>query len=456
MDAPAPPPLAPVADRLAAGAVRRRLVPRGVHAEWSPPADRADPIEILIAEGKRRIPELLLLRYTRMQASPFAFLRGAAAIMATDLEMTPTTGLRVQACGDCHLANFGTYASPEGIPLFDVNDFDETLPAPFEWDLKRLATSLAVAGRGAGLSDGACHKLARRAARAYRKTVARLAPLPPLLAWNDRVDLRAAIEDIDDHGMRRRMEKHLDAAMRGARTHYDLPELKDGVWTIQDKPDQVVHHARRHEATARAAFAAYAATLQEDRRVLLSRYSLRDVAFKVVGIGSVGTFCAIGLFVSPDDSPLILQLKEAQASVLAPHAGASAYVNQGERVVTGQRMLQAATDIFLGFPHEKVDGRYFYVRRLKDEQLAAIGTDFEAALPFHARLCGRTLGRAHARAGDAAILAGYMGGGSVFDHAIADFALAYADQTERDWQAFRAAIDTGRLTSQRPDHARPG
>jgi uncharacterized protein (DUF2252 family) len=455
MDAPAPPPLAPVADRLAAGAVRRRLAPRSGHAEWRPPADRADPVEILIAEDKHRIPELLLLRYSRMQASPLAFLRGAAAVMATDLEMTLTAGLRVQACGDCHLANFGTYASPEGTPVFDITDFDETLPAPFEWDLKRLATSLAVAGREAGLDDGACRKLARRAARAYRKTLARLAPLPPLDAWSDRVDLRAAIQAIDDRTLRHRMEKHLNAALRGAQTHYNLPERKDSTWVIHDKPDQVVHHARRHNATARAAFAAYAATLQEDRRVLLSRYSLRDVAFKVVGIGSVGTFCAIGLFVSPDDSPLILQLKEAQASVLAPHAGASAYANQGERVVTGQRMLQAATDIFLGFPRETVDGRHFYVRRLKDGRLAAIGTDFEAALPFYAKLCGRTLGRAHARAGDAALLAGYMGEGSLFEEAIADFAMAYAAQTERDWEAFRAAINTGRLTAAQPDRAKP-
>ena len=433
-------------ERRAEGAEWRRQVPHSAQAEWKVLPDRADPVEILIGQGKTRIAELLPIRYARMKANPFAFLRGAAAIMAADLAPGPATGLRVQACGDCHLANFGAYAAPEGTPVFDVNDFDETLPACFEWDVKRLAVSLAVAGRVAGASDREARQLARTATKNYRRHLGRLALMSPLEAWSSRIDLAGAIADIDTPKIRRNIEKRRVAVLRGAAEHYGLVERKNGDWKIRDKPP-LVHHLSHRELHAHQAFASYAETLQEDRRVLLQRYHRRDVAFKTVGVGSVGTFCAIGLFVSDDGAPLLLQIKEAQQSVLEAFAGASAYLNHGERVIVGERMMQAATDIFLGWTRNPVNGRYFYVRRLKDSRLANIGTRLEAELPFYAALCGRTLARAHARSGDAVALSGYMGDDSEFDKAIAEFAMAYADQTKRDWRGLLDAIKAGRITA---------
>jgi len=411
------------------------------------PANRADPIEVLIEQGKNRIAELLPLRYARMKTDPFAFLRGAAAIMAADLASGPSTGLRVEVCGDCHLANFGAYATPEGTPVFDVNDFDETLPAPFEWDVKRLAASLAVAGRVAKMPGRECRQLARTAAKGYRRHLGELALLSPLAAWSSRIDLAGAIADVGSNKMRHKIEQRREAVLQGAAEHYGLVERKNGDWKIKDQPP-LVRHLSHHELHAHQAFASYAETLQEDRRVLVKRYHRRDVAFKTVGVGSVGTFCAVGLFVADDGSPLLLQIKEAQESVLAPFAGASDYANHGERVVVGQRMMQAATDVFLGWTQSQINGRYFYVRRLKDSRLANVGVILEEALPFYADLCGRTLARAHTRAGDAVALSGYLGEDSEFDKAIAEFAMAYADQTQRDWRALLDAIKAGRISAE--------
>jgi len=435
-----------IAERRAKGAEWRRQVPLGAHAEWKPPANRADPVEVLIEQGKSRIQELLPVRYARMKTDPFAFLRGAAAIMAADLASCPATGLRVQACGDCHLSNFGGYASPESTPVFDVNDFDETLPAPFEWDVKRLAASLAVAGRVAKLPGRECRRLARAATKSYRRRLGELALLSPLDAWSSRIDLAATIAAVDSNKIRHQIERRREAVLQGAREHYGLVEKKNGDWRIKDRPP-LVRHLHHHELHAHQAFASYAESLQEDRRVLVQRYHRRDIAFKTVGVGSVGTFCAIGLFVADDGSPLLLQIKEAQASVLAPFAGASEYANHGERVVVGQRMMQATPDVFLGWTQNLVNGRYFYVRRLKDSRLANIGAILEEALPYYAKLCGHTLARAHARAGDAIALSGYMGDDSEFDKAIAEFAMAYADQTEHDWHALLDAIKAGRISA---------
>jgi uncharacterized protein (DUF2252 family) len=376
-----------------------------------------------------------------MAADPFAFLRGSAAIMAADLVHTPTTGIRLQCGGDCHLANFGAYAAPDGTPVFDINDFDETLPAPFEWDVKRLAASFVVAGRVASMPEKASRKLARKAARAYREHIAAMAGLSPLEAWSSRIDFADAIADVESRRLRCRLQRRLAKVLDSGAAHFGLVEQHGGLWKIRDKPP-LVFHLNQHDLDAQHAFTAYAETLQEDRRVLLQRYRLHDVAFKVVGVGSVGTFCAILLLVSSAGAPLLLQIKQAQPSVLGP----SAYDNQGERVVVGQRMMQAATDVFLGWT--RMSNRDFYVRRLKDSRLADIGTMFEEGLPFDAALCGRTLARAHARAGDAPLIAEYLGSGPTFEKAIADFALAYADQTERDWQALRAAIATKRLPAQ--------
>ncbi len=441
-------------ERRSIGVEWRQKVPLGAHAEWAAPANRADPLDILIAQGRERIPELLPVRYARMKTDPFAFLRGAAAVMAADLAANPTTGLRVQSCGDCHLANFGSYATPEGTPVFDVNDFDETLPAPFEWDVKRLAASLVVAGRVAAMPDRDCRRLARIAAKSYREQLSDLARLAPLDAWNMRIDLVGTVANIDSPKIRRNLRKRLAKVLAAGQEHFGLVEMTGGHWRTKDKPP-LVRHLSRHELHAHKAFSSYSQTLQEDRRVLLQRYHLRDIAFKVVGVGSVGTFCAIGLFVSDDDAPLLLQIKEAQQSVLAPYAGPSDYANHGQRVVVGQRMLQAAADVFLGWTESAVDERYFYVRRLKDQRLADIGARLAAALPFYAGLCGRALARAHARSGDAASLSGYIGDNTEFDKAIAEFARAYADQTEQDWRALLNAIELGRIAAEPYAAAQP-
>ncbi len=438
-----------VAERRALGVALRKNVPRSAQSEWTPPPHRRNPVSILQAQGESRIAALLPVRYQRMRPSPFTFLRGAAAVMAEDLAVTPNTGLRVQACGDCHLANFGAYASPEGVAVFDVNDFDETLPAPFEWDVKRLATSLVLAGRDRKLPDGACTELAFMAAHAYAGAMQKLAAMPPLAAWSSRVDLHSALAAVAKSRVRTAENQRLEKAVMGSKAAYGLAVREGGIWRIRDKPPQV-RHISEHEDKVWALFTGYTTTLSPERRILMDRYKLRDVAFKVVGIGSVGTFCAIGLFTDADGHPLMLQIKQAQDSVLAPFAGASAFTNQGERVVVGQRMLQATSDIFLGWTQPEADGRHFYVRVLKDSRLAAIGTTMESALGFYADLCGRTLARAHARTADSAAIAGYAGAGPGFAKTITGFAVAYAKQVTRDWRQFCAAIDGGVIEAHEP------
>ncbi len=431
-------------ERRAAGRALRRDTPRTSHAVWAPPADRADPVAILQAQGRSRIAALLPIRYGRMQASPLAFLRGAAAVMAADLARTKRAGFVVQSCGDCHLANFGSFATPEGRAVFDINDFDETLPAPFEWDLKRLGTSLVLSGRQAGLSAHGSRALARDATRAYVAEIARLAPLSPVEAWAERIDLVDAIETIADPRARRRARQTLAERLRSQAIGYGLVETRaGGMPGLREAPPLAVR-LPEHEDDTRLAFARYVASLPPDRALLLRRYRLVDVLFKVVGIGSVGTFCAIGLFATPDGEKLLLQIKQAQASVLEPFAGRSGFAACGERVVIGQRTMQAASDAFLGWT--SAGDRHFYVRRLKDARLASLGLKIEQhGLHDYALLCGKTLGRAHARSADIAGLSGYLGRGRAFSRAIADFSVAYADQTGRDWSDFVRAIDAGRV-----------
>ena len=345
--------VSPAAERRQAGQALRKIVPRSAHARWAPAAGRRDPVDVLIESGRHRIASLLPIRYDRMRASPFGFFRGAAAIMNADLADTPTTGLWVQACGDCHLANFGSFASPEGIPVFDVNDFDETLPAPFEWDLKRLAASFAVSAQSRDLGDRAARHLAAAAVLAYRRHIQQLARLAPLDAWRSRVDVTEVLQAIDDAKLRDRELIRLQTAVEAGHSGYPkLIEKSKGQWRIKEKPPLIFPLSGQrddtHEIVARTAFDSYKLSLPEERRILLDRYELADVAFKVVGIGSVGTFCAIGLFVTRDDHTLLLQLREAQTSVLAPYAGPSAYRNQGQRVVVGQRIMQTLPDMFLG------------------------------------------------------------------------------------------------------------
>ena len=340
-------PTGPPDERRKAALDLRRQLPRRALAEWAPQANRTDPVGILVEQGKNRIQDLLPVRYFRLQADPFAFFRGAAAIMATDLVSMPSTGIRLQACGDAHFADFGSYATPEGTPIFDLNDFDETLPCPFEWDVKRLAASLAVAGRVAQLTKRECGALACTAARSYRQYMAELAPMPPVVAWSQRIDLVKAVADIDAIKLRRKMQKRLADLLKSGARQFGLVEEHRGGLRIREKPP-FVRRLDKHELHARKAFASYAKTLQEDRRVLLQRYALQDVAFKVVGVGSVGTFCAIGLLVSGSGAPMLLQIKEAQQSVLAPFAGASEYSNQGQRVVWGSGCCRPRPTCSLG------------------------------------------------------------------------------------------------------------
>jgi uncharacterized protein (DUF2252 family) len=443
--------LLPVAERYQAGRRLRRLVPRGQHAAWSPQADRRDPVDILAETSRHRISSLLPIRYGRMRKSPFAFLRGSAAVMAADLSVTPASGIWVQSCGDCHLANFGTYGASDGSPVFDITDFDETLPAPFEWDLKRLATGFAVDGKDRGMPDRACRHLAHGTVAAYRRHMMTMMRLDPLSTWRSRINVTDALQNIDDAKVRERELQRQSAAADAHHNGYPkLLERRKNTWSIRHRPPLVLQlcdqNDNTHELVARTAFESYKYALPEERAVLLDRYRLVDVAFKVVGIGSVGTFCAIGLFVTRDNSTLLLQLKEAQQSVLAPYAAPSIYADQGQRVVTGQRMMQGQRDIFLGWTLEHCSDQYCYVRQLKDPRVAVIGADLaDAALPCYAKLCGSTLARAHARSGDAARIAGYMGSGGAFEAAIAEFAMAYAGQVERDWRLFVAAVKAGAI-----------
>jgi uncharacterized protein (DUF2252 family) len=441
----------PAMERRHAGQALRKVVPRSTHAHWVPPAKRRDPVDILVESGRHRIADLLPIRYDRMRASPFAFFRGAAAIMAADLADTPITGLWVQACGDCHLANFGTFSSPEGTPVFDVNDFDETLPAPFEWDIKRLAASFAVDALSRDLGDRNARHLASIAVQAYRRHMHELARLAPLDSWRSRIDVTGVLDGITDEKLRDREIKRLQTSIEAGHAGYPkLIERVKGRWRIKEKPPLIFPLSGQrddtHEIVARTAFESYKLSLPEERRILLDRYELADVAFKVVGVGSVGTFCAIGLFVTRDDQTLLLQLKEAQTSVLAPYAGPSVYRNQGQRVVVGQRIMQTVPDLFLGWTEDRGDDQHCYIRQLKDSRLALIGADLaEGALPYHATLCGVTLARAHARSGDPARISGYLGTGMAFDAAIASFAVAYAGQNRDDWRLFLEAIKAGHI-----------
>lgn len=438
-------PLLSVADRKAAGHARRAQMPRGAHAQWTPPPHRGDPVAMIRAAEAGRIEALLPLRHSRMATDAFAFLRGAAVIMAADLGTTGDSGLRTQLSGDAHLANFGARAGQFDDALFDVVDFDETLPGPFEWDVKRLAASLVVSAQVEGMGDKACRTLARHMVHAYRREMMELAVVPPIEAWQSRIMLGSAIDAIGDRVVRRQERQRLHDILEDGRHGFRRLIADNGNLRLRERPPALFRLGPQ-EQTAHQAFAAYEQGLAEERRTLLQRYRLMDVAFKAVGVGSVGLFCAIGLYGTADGDSLLLQLKAASESVLSAFAGPSAYSNNGQRVVTGQRLLQAEPDVFLGWAQS--GGQDFYVRQLKDPRLAAVGGQIEAkSLPFYARLCGHTLGRAHARAGDAAMIAGYLGEGSGFDDAVAAWAIAYAEQNRQDFARFRDAIANGEISA---------
>jgi len=401
---------------------------------------------MLDASNRGRVPALVPVRYGRMLHSPFAFLRGAAAVMAYDLSKTPASGIRVQACGDAHLMNFGGFATPERHLVFDVNDFDETLPAPWEWDLKRLATSVMLAGRQLGFSKRHNVDATMAAVAGYREHMALYARMGTLERWYQRIDATEVAELRFDW-----LGKDIANAPSHPVTDHLFPKLTRTTGKRRQIKDEMplIFHPRRGDRTITSIgrlLSQYRATLPDDRRILLDKFTLTDVAIKVVGIGSVGTRCAVALLMSAKDDSLFLQLKEARASVLEPYAGRSSYQNHGERVVQGQRLMQSASDLFLGWSKDPSLRVEFYVRQLRDCKTAAnIDAMNYAHLHAYASHCGTALARAHAKAGDPAAISGYVGKSRAIDKALARFATAYADQTERDFKILKAAATSGRI-----------
>jgi uncharacterized protein (DUF2252 family) len=457
------------AERAARGKEARAAVPRDSHAVFDPPPGRPDPISLLEEQAKSRVPELVPVRRGRMMVSPFTFYRGAALPMASDLAATPVSGLAVQACGDAHLSNFGIFGSAERRLVFDVNDFDETLPGPWEWDVKRLAASLEVAARGNGFPVKDRRGIVTAAVARYRQAMRAFAGMTNLDVWYahaDMDDLRAQF----DAQLKERQRKMVDKGLAKARTRDSMQEVAkltrivDGRPRIIADPPLLVpvtdllpkeQDLAAFQAQLKDLIAKYRRTLETDRRFLLETYEVADMARKVVGVGSVGTRCWIILMLGRDESdPLFLQVKEAQASVLSPFAGASKYTNMGQRVVAGQRLMQASSDIFLGWQRTEagLDGqqRDFYVRQLRDWKYSIdIETLVPSGMRIYGELCGWTLARAHARSGDRIAIAAYLGGSDVFDKAITKFAAAYADQNERDHKSLVDAVASGRLTAER-------
>jgi uncharacterized protein (DUF2252 family) len=436
-------PLPSRAERIKKGKALRARTPREAHAEVHGPLDR-DAVAIFAESDASRVPELVPERYKRMTENAFAFLRGAASVMASDLSHQPTAGAPVQACGDCHLMNFGAFNTPEDNILFDINDFDETLPGvDFTVDLKRLAASVAVAAESANMAKKRARALAAATVASYREGMFALVGLSPLEIWHSHIDLERELEVFESRELKRKLSTIIARARgRGLEKDDNYPHLVSGDEPkLADKPPTIFHldpnADTRHNLDAKRAFELYRRGLPPERLTLVDRYQMKDLAFKAVGVGSVGTFCCVGLFLSGDGEPLFLQVKEAQNSVLERQGGELAYKGpQGRRVVEGQRMMQAASDIFLGWTEDEASRRQFYVRALKNRELDGVSEIAEAeALSDYARLCGRTLARAHARSGDPAVIAGYMGKSGVFDDALASFALAYADQTIIDHEA---------------------
>ncbi|MGT2510802.1 DUF2252 domain-containing protein [Cupriavidus basilensis] len=446
-------------DRAAKGRALRDTVPRVSQAGWRLPKDRRDPIEILSESNEGRIPQLIPIRFGRMSASPFAFYRGAAALMAADLATTPTSGLRIQACGDAHLMNFGGFATPERNVIFDINDLDETLLAPFEWDLKRLAASVVIAGQYLELPHSDAARAVTDLVREYREKMGNYAFMRALDVWYDKIDLQKYEDRAGDPKVvatiRKRLAERLETEKHKTVPDYLYPKLvaqEGSKPRIKDEPPLIFHPtaelAPGFESGYTEGIASYRESLPEHVRTLFDRFHFVDLAIKVVGVGSVGTMCSIGLFMAADNDPLFLQVKEARASVLEPYAGKSLHPNHGQRVIVGQHMMQSASDVFLGWTRG-LNGRDYYLRQLRDMKMSAIIEDWDTGmLRQYGRMCAHALARAHARSGDAAMIAGYMGSGQTFDDAICEFATEYSVQNHSDYRAFIMAIREGRIKAQ--------
>ena len=438
--------------RRAAGKALRNAIPRASHGGWTAPKNRRDPLDVLDESNEGRLAQLIPLRFGRMAGSPFNFFRGAAAIMAADLASTPQSGLRVQACGDAHLLNFGCFATPERRIIFDINDFDETLPAPWEWDLKRLVTSIVIAARHLGIDEREAAEMATDTARAYRERMGDYASMRVLAVWYDAIDVEQFVKQIPTGQAREHFEQRIGEAQKKCSPEHLFAKLVEdhaGAPRFKDEPPLIFHPTPEQAPGLTSDFnkgiALYRESLSEHVRTLFDRYHFRDLTLKVVGVGSVGTMCAVALFMAADDDPIFLQIKEAKASVLEPHAGESQHKNHGERVVKGQRLMQSASDMFLGWLRAP-NGRDYYIRQLRDMKLSAIVEDWDSkTLRAYGKICAWALAQAHARSGDAASIAGYMGSKSSFDDAISGFAVAYADQNEADYKAFTNAIKAGRF-----------
>ena len=456
------------AERAARGKQARAAVPRESHAIFDPPPDRPDPLSLLAEQAKARVPELVPVRWGRMMVSPFTFYRGAALPMASDLATTPVSGLAVQACGDAHLSNFGVFGSAERRLVFDVNDFDETLPGPWEWDVKRLAASMEVAGRDNGFTRKQRREIVAATVARYRQAMRSFAGMTNLDVWYARADVEQLQEDFRSQ-LKVRQRKVVEEGIAKARTRDSmqavtkLTRVVDGRPRIISDPPLLVPIAdllpsemdqSAFEAQIKDLIAKYRRTLETDRRFLFETFEFADLARKVVGVGSVGTRCWIVLMFGRDESdPLLLQVKEAEASVLSRFVGASKYANQGQRVAAGQRLMQAASDIFLGWQRTEagLDGkqRDFYVRQLRDWKFSVeIETMVPRGMRMYGELCGWTLARAHARSGDRIAIAAYLGGSDAFDQAVTRFAVAYADQNERDYKSLVDAVASGRITAE--------
>jgi uncharacterized protein (DUF2252 family) len=437
-------------DRQQSGKALRQTVPRTSHGDWTAREAGGDMVAMLERSNAGRLPELAPIRFGRMLQNPFTFLRGAPAVMACDLAGTPLTGLTVQACGDCHLVNFGVFASPERKLVFDINDFDETLRGPWEWDVKRLAASFVVAARVNGFSEERAAALAVRSAASYRLHMHEFAEMSPVEVWYFHIDADDLVASAPDEESRRLSERMASKARQrvGERLFPKITEpMGQGRQFVESPPLTTRVVDERALRIVRHGIERYLQSLDGSRRFLLERYRLEDYAMRVVGIGSVGTRCFVALLVCDDRTPLLLQVKEARPSVLAPYAGPSPYANQGQRVVAGQRMIQATSDIFLGWLRAR-DGHDYFVRQLRDMKYSvAIDALTPAGLDRYAELCGWTLAGAHARSGDSAAIDGYLGGGDQFDTAIGTFAVAYADQTEQDHAALEKAWRAGRIVA---------
>ena len=469
-DAPPVVPHLSVAERAARGKAARAEVPRSSHAVFEPPPRRKDPVKLLESQSKTRVPELVPIRYGRMLVSPFTFYRGAALIMASDLAATPRSGFTVQCCGDAHLSNFGVFASPERQLVFDVNDFDETLPGPWEWDIKRLAVSMLIAARDDGFRAKDQEQIVLDTVAEYRSAMAGFASMNNLDVWYAHLDIEAVLAKFGSQ-FKAKVVKRTEKQLAKARTKDSmsafakLAKVVDGEARIVADPPLIVpieELPQAEEAGADGIFEvlrellrSYRATLEQDRRVLLEEFRLADFARKVVGVGSVGTRAWIALMLGRDgNDPLFLQMKEAQASVLEQFLGPSEFENHGERVVRGQRLMQAVSDIFLGWVHvpEGEGGvpRDFYGRQLKDwKGSAEIEQMRPDGMSQYGKLCGWTLARAHARSGDRVAIAAYLGNGPSFDRALVEFSKAYAEQNDRDYKALAKAVDSGQIAAEK-------